>query len=668
MAIEFRQFKKQMQDAFVALIKNQTHLYVVPILPDELWDTYINSFTDPVEKQSHTCSACKSFIRHYGNIVALVDGKAKSIWDFQSEGSYEIARKALADKVAQYPIYNVFFSKFAKLGVDFNTQLTENQGVIKWNHFYIELPRKFVITSSDSIESLMGHYRDNRNVFKRALEEISIETLETVLELIAQGSLYRGDEFKGALTEFLKYKRQYSKVEDKENYTWQAAVNLPASIAKIRNSAIGTLLIDITEGKELDYAVTAFERMMAPANYKRPTAIVTKAMVERAEKEIEELGLTNSLGRRLANPEDISVNNLLFVDRDAKKGKGIFAEMKDDAPVNPKSLSKIDEVTIGDFLEKILPTAKGIEVLFENHQMSNFVTLVTAKNENAPTLFKWPNPFSWSYTNGLTDSIKEKVKAAGGKVDGELRVSLAWQNTDDLDLHVYEPSGYHIYFGDRRSPTNGELDVDMNVSSPVRDAVENVIWPSQVKIKEGRYRVVVNNYNKRESADSGFSIEIECQGQTLTFASDKSPANGQSMNVVEFEYSKKDGVKVITGNQSASKTVSKEKWNISSNKFHKVSMIMNSPNYWDGKTVGNSHIFFILEGVKSDEPTRGFFNEFLRDDLTRDHKRVFEVLANKLKVEPADKEVSGLGFSSTQRNSLIVKVQGNFERILKINF
>lgn len=39
-----------------------------------------------------------------------------------------------------------------------------------------------------------------------------------------------------------------------------------------------------------------------------------------------------------------------------------------------------------------------------------------------------------------------------------------------------------------------------------------------------------------------------------------------------------------------------------------------------------------------------------------------------MKAEYSDNQLSGLGFSSTVRNELVVKVKGNFDRLLKVKF
>lgn len=660
-------FKKQMQEAFIDLTKDQSSLFVTDVDRDLLYETYLNSFKEQEDRVSHTCNSCKQFIRNYGNVVAIKNNKIVTIWNFTAEDIYSEIPGALNSLVLSSNIKSLFLGETRKAGVDFNFQQLEDRK-IQWDHMFLEIPKQFVNTSSNSRESLVGVNRDTRNVFKRGLDEITQDSVETVLELISQNSLYRGQEFKNILEEFLKHKKEYEKSDNKENYCWINSGKGSNAITKIRNSSIGSLLTDISEGKELDKAVTSFERMVAPTNYKRPTPVVTKGMVEEAEKTIEKLGLINSLKRRFAVVDDISINEVLYVNRDTKKGLGVFDEMKEDVQINPKSLSKIEEIQVDTFIKDVLPNTKNIEVLVENNHLDNLVSVIAPQDKEAPTLFKWDNNFSWSYTNAVTDSIKERVKSAGGRVDGEVRVSLSWFNYDDLDLHVIEPSRNIIYYGNAvNRVSGGNLDVDMNAGSGrTREAVENITWPVARTMSDGVYRVVVHNFSQREKIDAGFTIEVECRGELYSFDYDKIVKDQEKIIVVEFTYSKEKGIVSISKEGSSSKVLSKEKWGISTNKFQKVSMVMNSPNYWNNN-IGNKHLFFMLEGAKSDENTRGFFNEFLKEDLLK-NKRVFELLGSKMKVEPSDSQLSGLGFSSTQRNHLICKIEGKFKRTVKIIF
>ncbi len=557
----------------------------------------------------------------------------------------------------------MYINNFDKLGTDKSVDSVKN---ITWHHFFVVLPKIFVNKRSESVEAIQGNMRDNKSVLKRSLDELTIDSVETVLDLIAQNSLYRGKESEGMITEFLKIQKEYKDVplQLKDNFCWVKSKEISEAISRIRNTAIGTLLINISEGMDLDTAVNKFESVVAPHNYKRPTSLVTPKMIDDAKEKLKEFGLLESLDRRFAISTDIDVNNILFIDKSSSLSD-VFEDMKKDSEVSAKSFGKVETISIEDFIEKVLPTTKALRVLLENTHLNNMTTLLTASDSKAPMLFKWNNPFSWSYTGGITDSIKERVKAAGGNVDGELRVSLSWYNFDDLDLHVVEPNGHRISFRDKRSPTTGTLDVDMNAGSgKSRTPVENIIWTDRNRMQEGKYNVIVDNFAKRESDGTGFKIQVECNGEIFEYEEKQSPYDKQNVRVVEFTYSKTNGITI--GGETKSSLLTKEKWGLKTNRFQKVKNIMLSPNHWDG-AVGNKHYLFILENCASDEETRPFFNEFLKEELTP-HRKFFEILGSKLKLNPPINQLSGIGFSDTQKNHLIVQVEGSFKRTLQINF
>ena len=134
-------------------------------------------------------------------------------------------------------------------------------------------------------------------------------------------------------------------------------------------------------------------------------------MLEDAKKTIEELGYTDSLNRRHATLDDITVNNILFSNKDSAKriaGANIFDEMMNEIAINPKRYSRVEEVSIDDFINKVLPTTKEVEILLENKHAPNMVSLIAPENKNAKTMFKWNNNFSWAYAGNITDSTMKK--------------------------------------------------------------------------------------------------------------------------------------------------------------------------------------------------------------------------------------------------------------------
>lgn len=653
-------------------------LYVVDVDKNTLWEMYLGSFpegTNPIfrERTQHDCNCCKNYIRDVGNVVAInKDGSFESIWDIDVGGYYQVVADALSTLVKSRPINNVFLRVESTAGVDKNFEDTPN-GVKQWNHFYSKIPSKFLVSKKD-IGTKLGEFRSSKDVFLRALTELTTDSIDTVLELIDQNSLYRGEEHKATVAAFGKLKKQFDKLntaQDKDVFCWnhvQAASS--KAILHVRNSVIGSLLVDLSEGRELEYAVKAFEVKVAPTNYKRPTALVTKSMVTNAQKTIEDLGLMSALDRRFATLDDITINNILYANSDAKtiiEGGNVFDNLASKVSTNVKSFDKVEEVGIEKFLKDVLPKATAIEVMFENSHANNLVSLIAPVDCISKPLFKWDNRFSWSYTGEVTDSIKERVKQAGGTVDAEFCNRLAWNYTDDLDLYMIEPNGTKIYFSNRRqlSYCGGMLDVDANGADGVRnDPAENIFYKKISNMQPGKYQLGVHNYNRR-SAGKGFTIQIEMNGQTTNIEYDKIVKQDERIIVVEYEYSKKDGLKIVKSLPSSQ--TQRELWNLSTQQFHKVSVVMLSPNYWDDKAVGNKHYFFMLEGCLNDGKARGFYNEFLTDELSK-HRKVLEMVGSKMKTDESINQLSGLGFSSTNRSSILVRVSGSFNRVIRVVF
>ena len=453
----FKDFKIAIQQQF-GLMSKYDNLFVTDIDKDTLWETYLDSFpagTNEVykERREYDCQNCKRFIRACGNVVAIIDNDLISIWDIRIGGGFQEVADAMSKLVKSKPIADKFMHYESKLGTDFNHQLLESGETLKWEHFYFELPGTFLM-KKDDIPTFLSGKRSGKDVFKRGLEEITVEATETVLELIEQKSIYRGEENKNAVEAFLQWKKLYLEIEDlkKDNFCWAISLSSDA-IARVRNTAIGTLLVDISNGIGLDDAVRMFESKVAPTNYKRPKAVVTKSMIANAQKKVEELGIESSLYRRYAVTEDITIQNVLFADRTAKKAMNVFEELSAEAPTNLKNLEKVEEVDIEDFIGLILPKADTLELLFENRLQGNLVSLI-APTVMSKNILKWGNNYSWAYKGEVADSMKERVKKAGGNVTGVLRFSIQWNdgddNQNDFDAHCLEPDGNLIYFPNKR--------------------------------------------------------------------------------------------------------------------------------------------------------------------------------------------------------------------------
>lgn len=665
---------------FSALVEKQLaamtgHLYVSKVDPNHLWDTYLAAFpegTNPVyiERTEHNCNCCRNFVRNLGCVVAVHGSKLVTVWDGDFPYPYDIVAAKLREVVLMHGIKEPYFTKQPNYGSKPNLGVTKLNKVIQWSHFWGTVP---AASFKAQPQAAAGVARASHDVLLRGVKELTRESIEAALDLIAANQLYKGEQSKAGLVGLLEVQSKFNALAtdpEREILIWEASW---LHFATIRNTAIGTFLQDLSAGKPPEVALEAYEKMTAPENYKRPVAAITPKMVEAAVAELKELRLEGAVHRRFAHIEDVSVNDVLYVDNSVRgrmKDSGGLAELLAGEVKAPTvDLSKAVPIKIDEFMSEVVPKATGIKVLVKNNQEGNFVSVTAPVDEDSGQLFKWANDFAWSYKDNVADAIKARVKAAGGNVDNaQLRVSLAWFNTDDLDLHCEGPSGNELYYKNKYEGKQQILDVDMNAGwGTTMTPVENMAWKPG-SIKDGVYRFYVKQYAKRNSSNVGFQIQLATADSVQVFAHKQGLASGAKVLVLTLKIKSGAVESSVLGVGLASDAASRTVWGVPTEQLTKVDSIMNSPNYWGNNRDGAKHWFFVLDGCRNPEPTRGFYNEFLNKRLAP-HRKVFEVLADKTKCVQSDNQLSGVGFTAARGDSLLAVVQTDKDqRSYKVNF
>jgi len=701
----FKTFSEKIAEHFKRNMLGK-HLFKSTITGSEVWDMYLENlkedpvFRDP-QSSTHNCNHCHNFIRRFGNIVAIDDDyNVITLFDIEAEGNYEKVAKQISLTLRNAEIGDVFAENSSLIDIEerdictlgipknvkrYTKEEAELYGVIKPNetrtfyHFHIHLPKAHYSYRSDNDkDSFVGEHRTSYEVLHRAVTEISPDTVNLVEDLITSDAVLNTRSKLQDLREFASVQNKYFELYTQDPSKARAMLKVVAfdnyNIARFRNTLLGTLLVELSEGKELNEAVKQYNMRIDPANYMRAKPVITKKQIEEAKRFIEENNYEDSLNRRHANIDDIKTNLILHINDESQdlRRVSLLDTLEPNKATRHKraKFDEVMEVSIETFMKDILPKTSRLEVYLENKYEKNFVNLIAPIKEDSKPIFKWDNNFSWTYNGNLTgvSKIKEAVKSRGGNVDADVRFSIHWadnvNDNSDLDAHCTTPENVEIYYSNTKdSKTRGFLDIDIINPSDYnhQNIVENIAFPRLQDMIDGTYVFRVHNYTNRGSL--GFTAEIEILGDIYKYK--------YSQPLKQGEYVVVASIQVKNGNVTIQHLLpefntSKKIYNLDSGKFHKVNLVCLSPNYWN-KEVGIKHYFFFLEGAKTDQKIRGFHNEFLLPEL-RKHKRVMEVLANTLLVEPTDKQLAGVGFTEGSKETLTVKVKGTHERIIKIKF
>ena len=696
-------------------------LFKSSITGAELWKIYLEGFGDDAifrdpESSEHNCNHCNNFIKRYGNIVSVdKDNNIMSIFDIEIEAVSEYHNSVilLSKLLRGAKIKSTFTETFNSLKSLPYEQCTKSNeqfalgtaknvkrytqeeadlyGVVKkgqiitFNHFHLSLPTAFVDKQGRSIESINAGHNASYAVFKRGISEIPLDTLKLVRDLIMQKSLLNGDSYLSKLETFIKLSTEYSNLVNKEaiqdNWFWKASHKLP--IAKFRNELIGVLCTELAEGVDINKACSTWNKRVDPINYMKAVAPITEMQKKNAQEFVEENGYESAFNRRFATLEDIKASEIKHINNSGETLQNTSVSIFDKVKAPKKStrhkksqFATVGTVPIDTFMNSILPECTDVEVYVENRHENNFVSLTTTVDKESKQIFKWDNPYSWTYKGNLAGKsmIKEAVKSQGGKVDGVLRFSIMWSNgksidNSDLDAHCIEPSKRVIMYSSPTSYTKGNLDIDIvdprdHKGSTGKEVVENITYPDLSSMPDGNYSFLVDQYSERNS--EGFTAEIEFNGEIHEYNYPKRVRGTILVATVTLKKGK-FSIKHSIDSTSSNKDI----YNIETNSFHKVNLMCLSPNYWDSniKKEGNKHFFFMLDKCIADSSIRSFHNENLLGSLA-EHRKVLDVLGavNTLESKASPKQLSGVGFNSTVRDDVILRLSGSFKRLVRVTF
>jgi hypothetical protein len=253
----------------------------------------------------------------------------------------------------------------------------------------------------------MAEWQEDYKNVNRALGEFKPQLLDQALRLLENDALYRAEKVIGPAKWLrdLHTRRDAAKGrEARNNVVWLAVAQAPAGFAHPRSSMVGTLLVDLAEGKDFNEVARSFAAKMNPTQYQRPTAAPTDGAIAKAEQIFETLGLGPSLRRRFAKPVDVPVSALLWAEAAYKPESskdGLFGHLKSSQP--PPAMTLPEKVMTWDkFRREALPKALKLEVYVR--PIDQFMALLTAVNPDAPPILQWDRPEHVTRSAGMSGS------------------------------------------------------------------------------------------------------------------------------------------------------------------------------------------------------------------------------------------------------------------------
>lgn len=419
-----------------------------------LFETFLSSFRDPAERQSHNCNCCHSFIRNYGGLVWLdrTGAGASAVWN--------------PDEVADV-LPPAYYRALVELKLTAEVRAVDNQYIWEpghpaivvghpeaggFSHFNLVLPSGTCpITHSPGQWAAVQ--RENRRHLELAFKDMKLEHIQRAVGMLESGGLNRAETLLPMGKFLLEAGHIVQNVngEKRNRRLWHTVAHAAQGWCTPRDSAFGALVFELAEGKSVSAIVAAHNARMDPTKYQRPQAAPAAGNIDRAEKLFEKMNLAPALRRR---PMALVEARPFWRPRplpSRPSGTGLFGHLqpKDSRP--PLSSMPLGSgavtMTFVKFQRDVLPSALKIQMKVPDH--GSFCGFTTAVDPEAEPIMKWDrldsrNPGCWYLYSRGSHAINWSLQSnAYVDVPGITYLPPAWTTTDLMD---YQMGGRVVVF------------------------------------------------------------------------------------------------------------------------------------------------------------------------------------------------------------------------------
>lgn len=442
---DYRRLLEAIPSWFAAATEGEQVLYTTSRErggPD-LWDLFLSNIPEAL-RQTHTCNACRDFVRTYGGLaVVSKNGLIEPVfWEesFAGEnvGVFGEAVAAIARAIRNSRVTGVFYTAEALWG---------KPETGHWHHLSVTPPARFLF--SDPLVSAWGARAKKdleRTLLIKAVLDFPFGVAQSAVKLLEGDHLYRSEVVLGQAKWFLELQRTLLGLTHKltwEAAIWHAVANAPAGFCHLRNGMLGTVLSDLAAGLSFRDIQARFGEKMDPTRYQRPTAAPTVGAIDEAERVMRTLGVEAALARRFARLEDL--DGFLWRPGLAEapqpaEGGGVFDRLRP-RPVAVESIETPATTMSWDkFRRRVLSggEVQSIEFYVPARPIS-FVALTTAVDPAAPPLLRWDrpesgkrNPVGWyAYEKGVSPGSVNLRSGTYCRVTAITSVPSEWASVSD---------------------------------------------------------------------------------------------------------------------------------------------------------------------------------------------------------------------------------------------